>query len=112
MYRGRVSSATAKDDLLYINDMGNDISSKLFADDSLMYGLVHNVNDALLLQQDLNKLVTWAQTWQMNFHPSKCYVLRIYRIKNPIIHQYTMSGQTIKSVDHQPYLGITRHRNT
>jgi hypothetical protein len=45
--------------LLYINDMGNDISSNLkrFADDSLMYGLVHNVNDALLLQQDLNKLV-------------------------------------------------------
>jgi hypothetical protein len=43
----------------------------------------------------------------MNFHPSKCYVLRIYRIKNPIVHQYTMLGQTIKSVDHQPYLGNT-----
>ena len=77
--------------LLYINDMG----------------LVHNANDALHLQRDLDSLVIWAQEWQMNFHPSKCYVLRIYRIKNPIIHHYTMLGQTLKVVGHQPYLGIT-----
>ena len=43
----------------------------------------------------------------MNFHPSKCYVLRIYRIKNPTIHHYTTLDQTLKVVDHQPYLGIT-----
>ena len=69
--------------LLYINDMGNNISSnlKLFADDTLLYGLVHNASDALHLQRDLDSLVTWAQEWQMNFHPSKCYVLPIYRIK-------------------------------
>ena len=37
--------------LLYINDMGNNISSnvKLFADDTLLYGLVHNASDALHL---------------------------------------------------------------
>ena len=43
----------------------------------------------------------------MNFHPFKWYVLRIYRIKTPTIHHYTMLGQTLKAVDHQPYLGIT-----
>ena len=95
--------------LLFINDMSNNISSnlKLFADDTLLYGLVHNASDAPHLQRDLDSLVTWAQEWQMNFHPSKCYVVRIYRIKNPIIHHYTMLGQTLKAVDHQPYLGIT-----
>ena len=95
--------------LLYINDIGNNISSnlKLFADDTLLYGLIHNANDALHLERDLDSLVTWAQEWQMNFNPSKCYVLRIYRIKNPIIHQYTMLGQTLRAVDHQPYLDIT-----
>ena len=38
--------------LLYINDMGNNISSnlKLFADETLLYGLVHNASDALHLQ--------------------------------------------------------------
>ena len=91
--------------LLYINDMSNNISSnlRLLADDTLLYGLVHNASDALHLQRDLDSLVTWVQEWQMNFHPSKCYVLCIYRIKNPILHHYTI----LKAVDHQPYLGIT-----
>ena len=30
---------------------------KLFADDSLLYGLVHNSDDAISLQSDLDKLV-------------------------------------------------------
>ena len=65
--------------LLYINDMGNNISwnQKLFADDTLLYGLVYKATDVLYLQRDLDSLVTWAQECQMNFHPSKCYVLRI-----------------------------------
>ena len=94
---------------LYINDMGNNISSnlKLFADDTLLYGLVHNASDALHRQRGLDSLVAWAQEWQMNFLPFKCYVLRIYRIKNPIIHHYTTLGQTLKAVDHKPYLAIT-----
>ena len=33
--------------------------------------------------------------------------LNIYRIKNPTIHHYTTLGQTLKAVDHQPYLRIT-----
>ena len=83
--------------------MGNNISSnlKLFADDTLLYGLVYNASDALHLQRDLDSLVTWAQEWQMNFHPSKCYVLRIYRIKKHHARSNT------KAVDHQPHLGIT-----
>ena len=95
--------------LLYVNDMGNNISSnlKLFADDTLLYGLNHDATDALHLKRDLDSLVTWAQEWQMNFHPSKCYVLRIYRIKNPTMHHYTILDQTLKVVDHQPYLSIT-----
>ena len=43
----------------------------------------------------------------MNFYPSKCYVLRIYSIKYPTMHHYTILDQTLKVVDHQPYLGIT-----
>ena len=97
--------------LLYINDMGNNISSNcnlnFFADDTLLYGLNHDAIDALHLKPDLDSLVTWAQKQQMNFHPSKCYVLRIYRIKNPTMHHYTILDQTLKVVDHQPYLSIT-----
>ena len=96
--------------LLYINDMGNNISSnlKLFPDDTLLYGLVHNASDVLHHQRDLDSLVTWAQEWQMNLHPlNGIFFTFTGSSSNPIIHHYTMLGQTVKAVDHQPYLGIT-----
>lgn len=63
--------------LLYINDIGNDLTSKirLFADDSLLFGVVKNDTDAQKLQENLNSLCEWADKWQMVFNPDKCYVL-------------------------------------
>ena len=99
--------------LLFVNDIGNDISSniKLFADDTLLYGLVHNSDDAISLQSDLDKLVEWAKLWQMAFNPSKCYVLRVCRTKCPFIHPYTMLGHTLQAVDHCPYLRVSLSEN-
>ena len=36
-----------------------------------------NPDDVLELQEDLNRLVDWANTWQMNFNVDKCVVMRI-----------------------------------
>ena len=44
---------------------------KLLADDTLLYGLVHNAGDAVYIQQDWHSFVSWAQEWQIHFHPSK-----------------------------------------
>ena len=64
--------------LLYINDIGNDITSKirLFADDSLLYLAISTKDDCKRLQQDLDRMVNWTKTWQMIFNPLKCYVLK------------------------------------
>ena len=45
--------------LLYINDIGNDITSKirLFADDSLLYLAISTKDDCKRLQQDLDRMV-------------------------------------------------------
>ena len=98
---------------LFVNDIGNDITSniKLFADDTLLYGLVHNSDDAISLQSDLDKLVEWAKLWQMAFNPSKCYVLHVCRTKCPFIHPYTVLGHTLQAVDHYPYLGVSLSEN-
>ena len=48
---------------------------KLFAGDTLLYGLVHNAGDAVYIQQDWHSFVSWAQEWQIHFHLSKFYVL-------------------------------------
>ena len=43
----------------------------------------------------------------MNFHPSKCYVLRTHRSKEPTIRNYTISGHILQSLEQHPYLGVT-----
>ena len=83
-------------------------SSQLkFGDDSLLYGAIHSATDVLTLQRDLDRLVSWAQTGQMQFKLSKCYILKVHRSLSAITHQDTRLGQTREAVDHQPYLGVT-----
>ena len=98
---------------LFVNDIGNDITSniKLFADDTLLYGLVHNSDDVISLQSDQDKLVDWAKLWQLAFYPSKCYVLCVCRTKCPFIRPYTMLGHTLQAVDHYPYLRVSLSEN-
>ena len=62
-----------------INDIGLQITSKLglFADESILYGVVNMISGAEVLQSDLNKLVVWSEKWQMAFNVSKC-LLQLY----------------------------------
>ena len=54
--------------LLYINDITKDINSplRLFTDDCLLYRVINGAEDANMLQEDLNKLSEWANTWQLS----------------------------------------------
>lgn len=94
--------------LLYINDIGENINSKLrlFADDSLLYLAVSTETHCEKLQKDLDTLVNWAETWQMKFNAEKCYVLRITTNRKPIKYEYKMRGHILKAVEHNPYLGV------
>ena len=73
--------------LLYINDIGIDLTSKirLFADDSLLFGVVKINADAQSLQENLSRLYEWADKWQMVLNPEKFYVLSISRKKLPVV---------------------------
>ena len=53
--------------LIYINDLEDDISSKVltFADDTKVFRKVTNDTDKRSLQDDLDKLVKWSEKWQM-----------------------------------------------
>ncbi len=64
--------------LLYINDLPlstRNSSTRLLADDSLLYTAVKTPDDCSLLQQDLDALQQWKRTWQMHFRPDKCKIL-------------------------------------
>jgi len=44
---------------------------RLFADDSIIYREVNTIDDAKLLQSDLEAAGRWEQDWLMHFHPDK-----------------------------------------
>ena len=60
--------------LIYINDLEDDISSKVlkFADDTEVFRKVTNDTNKQSLQDDLDKLVKWSEKWQMLFNFGKC----------------------------------------
>lgn len=48
---------------------------KLFADDTKLLARIRNESDALRLQQDLDSVIRWAETWLMRFNLGKCKVM-------------------------------------
>ena len=60
--------------VLYINDLPENVRSnvKMFADDTKLYRHVLGEDDKQLLQEDLNALQKWSETWLLRFNASKC----------------------------------------
>ena len=60
--------------LMYINDLSCGLSSttKLFADDTSLFSVVHDVTQSTnKLNDDLEKFSNWAYQWKMSFNPDK-----------------------------------------
>ena len=99
--------------LFYINDIAEGLNSttRLFADDTMIYMTVKGDGDAKLLQQDLDKLSSWEAKWMMEFHPEKCEIINITRKRNIYHHPYTLHGHRLKHVERTKYLGVTITRD-
>ena len=46
--------------------------ARLFADDTAVYKTISNGHDQAQLQEDLQWLADWEESWDMEFHPVKC----------------------------------------
>ena len=92
--------------LLYINDLPDQSTPRLFADDCLLYRSVSSPSDSRALQDDLDKLTAWQTEWQMQFNPSKCYVMHMSLAWNQQHHDYTLCNQKLEVVNSHPYLGV------
>ena len=64
--------------LVSINDMPENISptTRLFADDALVYRIIRSRKDQTLLQEYLDKLQDWEHNWLMQINADKCEVIR------------------------------------
>jgi len=99
--------------LLFINDINKNVggTTRLFADDCLLYRTIQSSADEQLFQNDLNTLAEWARTWGMKFNPSKCNIMRVSRKRKPGLPKYTMLGVNLEVKSEITYLGVIIQNN-
>ena len=93
--------------LIYINDIDEGLTCIIskFADDTKIANTVVSNDQAKEMQTNLDKLSSWAKTWQMSFNTDKCKVLHIgYRNEEA---NYLMDGCQLKTTDRETDLGVT-----
>ena len=82
-------------------------TTRLFADDSLLYWKIKSEEDQRILQEDLRRLEEWKRNWQMSFNPTKCAVIRICKRRNQLTGSYYIHGHQLATVKSGKYLGVT-----
>ena len=79
---------------------------RLFADYTIVYLTITADVDRVHLQEDLDRLAHWEQTWKMSFHPEKCNVLSITMKRNPVTNCYILHGHQLEQQSAK-YLGVS-----
>ena len=90
------------------HDIDNNIQSplRLFADDTILYREIWSKDDHNIIQNDIQTLFKWSQTWKLDFNVTKCKVLTISNKKDPDKFNYTLNDP-LEHVDSHQYLGVT-----
>jgi hypothetical protein len=100
---------------LYINDIGSvccgNTTLQLFADDAKLYCNIRIDRDSLSLQQSLDRLVSWAKSWQLSININKCAVLFLSTKPQPTLRNYFIDGTLISQKDSYIDLGVTIGEN-
>ncbi|XP_073516627.1 uncharacterized protein [Phyllobates terribilis] len=91
---------------IFINDLVEGLHSKIaiFADDTKLCKVVNTDEDRAQLQEDLDKLGSWAKKWQMGFNADKCKVMHMGK-KNSS-HPYILNGKPLGKSDMEKDLGV------
>ena len=64
---------------IFIDDIDEEVLCEIskFCDDTEIANRVNTLNDMRLFQRTLDKLVAWANRWEMDFNVNKCGVMYI-----------------------------------
>ena len=72
-----------------------------------MYRTISNGHDQAQLQEDLQWLTDWEESWDMEFHSAKCQTPSITRSRKPLQPSYVLHGHTLENISSAKYLGVT-----
>ena len=93
---------------LYINDVTSSVFScnlKLYADDAKLYAEVPNEECVNLLRNDLARLCSYFETWQLKLNSEKCEIIHLGH--RNIGSNYAINGENLESKPTVRDLGIT-----
>ena len=94
--------------VVFINDLDectvNISKVNKFADDTKVGNVIKDQLDVANLQQCLDKLVDWADTWGMKFNTGKCKVMHLGH--NNTKAEYKMNGQVLQATDAEKDIGV------
>ena len=99
--------------VIFINDIDSCTEHltvmRKFADDTKLGNRALNLVDCTIMQETIDKLLSWADTWCMSFNVSKCKVMHIGR--NNIKHTYTMNNTPLVVTDKERDIGVNISNN-
>ena len=103
----KIIGASINDLDLAVNDEMSILNK--FADDTKAARVIRTEADSRLVQETLDKLVEWTQTWGMEFNVSKCEVMHVGKRNKE--YSYTMNGQHLNTTEEVRDLGVLLTKN-
>lgn len=94
---------------LFINDIVHCfINSEclLYADDLKIFRTVSNLQDALLLQADIDRLSSWCDSNCLSLNVSKCFCMSYSKCKTKFMFNYNIDNCPLQYVDYISDLGV------
>ena len=77
-----------------------------YADDTVLYWAIRHEADPVILQNDLNSIITWCNLNHMSLNVKKCKLMTVTRSKHPFQPIYKIGSDTLEIVNSYKYLGI------
>jgi hypothetical protein len=99
--------------LIFINDLAeifdSSITPKLYADDVKLYTRIESSYDSDRLQQNVDRLVHWADTWQLGISIKKCQALNVgtRQRTSELFAEYNIGTNQLPICDTVVDLGVT-----
>ena len=105
--------------VLYINDLPDVVDKNthifLFVDDTKAFRHIKSSEDNLILQRDIDSMVTWSNIWLLKFHPQKCNMMHMGKThdlnESLTNHVYYMEGHPLNYSNCEKDLGVHVDRN-
>ena len=97
--------------LIYVNDLDEGLQCMLlkFADHTKLMTKISRVEDCIKLQKDLDRVLTWCETNDMELNSEKCSVMKIGNKNFPF--NYEIKDKSLKVCEHEKDLGVIINNN-